>query len=98
MDEANKNSQALSRLADEIAAAKKATDEALAGFEGTRDKLMAEIEAREESENTMYETADRLRYEAETEVDEQAAKQRWVFVEQAELAIEKMHQDNEEAH
>lgn len=47
LEEANKNSQALSALADEIAAAKRDTDEVIAGLVETQEQIYANIQARE---------------------------------------------------
>jgi len=96
LEEANKNSQALSALADEIAAAKNDTDAVVAGLVETQEKIQDAIFAREETEEELHGNADRLRYEAETEGDEQKAEQRWTFFEVADLAIQQMHQRNED--
>jgi len=98
LEEANNNSQALSALADEIAAAKNASDEVVAGLVATQDRIYDEVMAREDAFNTMYTESDKLRHEAETEWDEAKAEAKWALVDAAEAAIQLAYQDNEDAH
>jgi RNA polymerase-interacting CarD/CdnL/TRCF family regulator len=55
LEEANKNSQALSRLADEIAAAKSTSDGVINGLLDKQDEIHAKIDARNEAFEQMYE-------------------------------------------
>jgi hypothetical protein len=57
---------------------------------------MNTIEGREASLDALYENADRLLYEAETELDDQVADQRWAAYDLAYVAIDQVHLDNED--
>mgnify|MGYP003958574271 CR=1 FL=1 len=96
LEEANKNSQALSRLADEIASAKNETDLVVDGLVETQDAIYARMEARDENLGAMYEILDKLWYEAETETDESLVDNRWAAKDQAEAAIEQAYSDNDD--
>lgn len=70
MEEANENSQKLAALAAEIAAAKNATDEVVAGLVDVQDKIYARIVAREEGMDALHAEADRLRHLYRIEIDD----------------------------
>jgi hypothetical protein len=98
LEEANNNSQALSRLADEIAEAKNASDSVIEGLVATQERIFDEILAREEGYNQMYADAERLRHEAEIEWDEAAAEPKWAAYDAVEAAIEQAYQDDDDQH
>lgn len=78
LEEANKNSQALSRLADEIASAKNDTDLVIDSLVETQDRIYNEIMAREDNFNAAYEQLDQLRYKAEIETNSAFVNARWL--------------------
>ena len=96
LDEANKNSQALSALADEIASAKNGMDEVIDGLIETQDRIFAAIDARWVAMEAMEVTLDTLRFEAETEEDDDLVDQRWAAVDLAIAQIDQANSDNED--
>jgi len=94
--EAKKNSQALAKLADEIATAKADSDGVINGLVDTQERYIAAINARWDSMDSLHEVADTLRYEAETETNELFVSARWAAFDAADAAIDQALQDNED--
>jgi len=94
--EGSKNSQALAKLADEIATAKADSDAVIDGLVETQERYIAAINARWDSMDSLHEVADTLRYEAETETNELFVSARWAAFDAADAAIDQALQDNED--
>jgi hypothetical protein len=96
LEEANENSQKLAALAAEIASAKNATDEVVAGLVDTQDKIYARILAREDGMEALHAEEERLWHLHSIETDDfkkARAHSAWV---EADGAIDQAWDDNDD--